>query len=313
MTANRAELPRHPLWPTVLILVLGALVGAVIGFFLSLSTSLAATAAAGPAGMFTLGPVVMATYSAAAPMVLIGTPLWATGGGWVFAKIACNRRTLANTMGVAFFSETHEISVVTQRLASHMGLPPVAYIGWFPNEEINAFAMGTNPDNTLIAFSKGAIERLTKKEMIAIIGHELGHVASNDMARMTHAKGIQESLTFFLCFNGFKKIARWFFTPFSELELLRFSRAREFTADRISAMFIGPENMISALEKIQQEEVAPATHGYASVLLWAGFSSGSLVSTHPPLEERISRLRQFQAARNPAINPEQMQTPALAE
>jgi len=298
MTASNPDLPRHPLWPTVIILMIGAAVGALIGFMISFSSSVAAAASTGPAGWFTLGPLVIATFSAAAPFVLIGTPLWAVAGGRLFAGMACGKRGLAGTMGVTFFSETHDISKVTQRLAEHMGLPPIAYIGWFPNEEINAFAMGTNPQNTLIALSKGAIERLSKKELIAVIGHELGHVASNDMARMAHAKGIQNALTFFLIFNGFKRIARWIFTPFSELELLRFSRAREFTADRISAMFLGPENMISALERLREEDIQPVTHGHANVLMWAGFSRGTVFSTHPTLEDRITRLRQWQESRH---------------
>lgn len=303
MTAKRPDLPRHPLWPTVIILTLSAIVGAIIGYMLSLGTSLAAATATGPAGMIAFGPLIFATFGAAAPLVLLGTPLWALGGGRLFARMASGKSGAANTMGVTFFSETHEISKVTQRLAEVMGLPPVAYIGWFPNEEINAFAMGTNPNNTLIAVSKGAVERLTKKELISVIGHELGHVASNDMARMTQARGIQNALSFFLIFRGFKLVARWIFTPLSELELLRLSRAREFTADRISAMMLGAEGMISALQKLQQEKIVPKTHGHAHVLMWAGFSNGGLFNTHPPLEQRIARLQAWQASRKPAPQP----------
>lgn len=151
-----------------------------------------------------------------------------------------------------------------------MGLPKIGYVGWYPAEDINAFAMGTRPCDAVIVASKGAVERLTRKQLIAVLAHELGHVASNDMARMTYARGLQRALTFFLVFRGLQQAARWIFTPLSELEILRMSRAREFTADRISAMVIGIDGMISALEKFLKEENQPQKNEYSNVMMWSG-------------------------------------------
>jgi heat shock protein HtpX len=297
------KLPRHPVWPTVLILCAGAVIGAIIGGLVTLMGSTFAVAATGPLGWLIFGPIALALYTVSVSWALIGVPLWALFGGQLFAGMSSGKRgSAARNMKVTFFSETHPISQATRRLTDLMGVPPVAYIGWFPNEEINAFAMGTNSGNSLIAVSKGAVERLTKKELLAVIGHELGHVASQDMARMTFARGVQNALTFFLIFRGLKRLARWVFTPLSELEILRMSRAREFTADKISAIVLGPEAMISVLQKLEGEKVKPKTRGYANAMMWSGFVRRSWLSTHPPLDARIAALKAFQS------EIEQMQT-----
>lgn len=271
--------------------------------------------ASGPLAWFVYGPALVASYALAAAVGIYAIPLWTVVGGQLFAARASGTRgSAARQMGVTFFSDTHPISITTQHLAERMGLPPIRYIGWFPNEEINAFAMGNSRRNALIAVSKGAVERLTKHELSAVIAHELGHVASKDMARMTHARSLQEALTFFLIFRGLKQFARWVFTPLSELEILRMSRAREFTADRISAIMLGPESMISALERLREEKIRPRTHGHANVLMWSGFKGGGLFSTHPPLERRIARLRALQAAGQLAGDvPSQAPTNEIAE
>lgn len=312
MTDKAPSLPSYPVWPTVIILALLATVGAVIGLTAGFAGSMTALSASHPLTMLIVGPTVIAGFATTGVLSLFLTPLWALAGGGMFASWASgNTGSAARQMGVTFFSETHPISKVTQRLAERMGLPPVAYIGWFPNEEINAFAMGTSRHNALVALSEGAIERLTKHELIAVIAHELGHIASNDMARMTLARSIQEALTFFLVIRGLKRFARWVFTPLSELELLRLSRAREFTADEIAATMIGAEPMIGALERIRDENLPPRTKGHANVLLSAGFSAGGLLSTHPPTDKRIARLRAIQAHRGTPLVPlEPMQASA---
>lgn len=294
MTALRPDFPRYPVWPTILIMTLLALVGAFVWWTMTFAGNVAVISASGPFAWMTLGPAVMAAYGAAATFGVFVLPLWAIGGGQLFAMRASGGTgSAARQMGVTFFSETHPIAKATQLLAERMGLPPIAYIGWFPNEEINAFAMGERKSNALVAVSKGAVERLTKQQLIAVLAHELGHVASNDMARMTNARSVQDALTFFLIFRGLRNFARWVFTPLSELELLRLSRAREFTADHIAAMVYKPEHMISALERLKEETIRPKTKGYANVMMWAGFNAGGLFSTHPRIEDRIARLETF--------------------
>lgn len=294
MTEQSTKYPSHPLWPTILIMTALALFGSFFWWLISFAGTSSVVAASGPFGWILYGPGVVAGYSAAATVGVVAIPLWTFFGGFLFAKFASgNTGSAAKDMNVTFFSENHPIAKATQLLAKRMELPPIAYVGWFPGEEINAFAVGNSQYNALVAVSKGAVERLTQDQLVAVLAHELGHVASNDMARMTQARSIQNALTFYLIFRGLKQMVRWIFTPLSELELLRFSRAREFTADRISAMVFGPEHMIFALERLQEEERQPVTNGYGNVMMWSGFTSGRLFSTHPSLEERIRRLEEY--------------------
>ena len=143
-----------------------------------------------------------------------------------------------------------------KELSKELGITPPKFVGWYPAENINAFAMGTNPDNTLVAFTQPAIETLTKEELDAIMAHELAHIANNDMKRMAIAYGAQEALTFFLVFRGFKRIAKWAFSPLTELEILRLSRKREYEADKIGGQLTSPEDMAAALQRIKDEQQA---------------------------------------------------------
>jgi len=291
MTTKEYKVPRHSVAATIFLLVLGAEIGALWGLFLAFIGATAALTAGGPLALLIAGPLILAVYGVGTLYIVFGVPIWALLGGSMFAVRASGERgSPSQAMGVTFWSESHPINQVTQRMAHELSLPKIPYVGWFNSDDINAFAMGTTPHNALVALSKGAIDKLSKPELDAVIAHELGHIASNDMARMTYALGIRDSLTWFLIFRGLKKIARWFFTPFSELELLRFSRNREFTADAISAHLTSPEAMISVLEKLKGADIAPQTHHQPTVMLSASFD-GSWLSTHPPLNARIAALQ----------------------
>jgi heat shock protein HtpX len=293
MTATTYKVPKNSVLLTIFLLVLGAMLGTVIGLFITFLVSGMAAAATGPAAMLVLAPVLIAQAGLSVGLVFVIAPLWALLGGAVFAGLVSGKSgSAARSRGVVFVEEDHPIFEATQAMAKRLNIKPVPYVGWYEADNINAFAAGTRTDNTVIALSKGAIEKLPKNELHAVIAHELGHVASNDMARMTFALGIREALTFFLLFNGLKKAARWVFTPFSELELLRLSRTREFTADAVSAHLTSPEDIIAVLERLKapEEQSEPAKDDM--VMMAAAFSSPWL-STHPPVEDRIAALRKL--------------------
>lgn len=298
MTARQTKISRNPITPTIFILMAGATVGALAGAYLTFAASLLGMVAGGPVGFMIFGPVVLALYAASISWVLVAAPLWTLVGGSFFAGLAIGQRgSAARNLKVTFFSEGHPLTQVTHALCDRLDIKRVPYVGWFPHEDINAFAMGTNTDNALVAVSKGAVERLSKAELLAVMAHEVGHVANNDMARMTFARGVQNALTFFLLFRGLKRIARWLFTPLSELEVLRLSRTREFAADKIAAQVIGPQHMISVLAKLQQETILPKPTPYTNLMMWNGFGKKSWLATHPPLEDRIAALEQLSQAK----------------
>tara|TARA_Y100000815_G_scaffold201957_1_gene185564 strand:+ start:1147 stop:2154 length:1008 start_codon:yes stop_codon:yes gene_type:complete len=302
--AKPPRFARYPVWPTVLLMTILAVVGAIAWEFVTFVVNSALVMASGPFAWFSYGPALIVSYGTIGAATLVAVPVWSLIGGSLFAAMACGSNGgAARHMGVTFFSETHPINKVTQKLAERMGLPKIPYVGWFDAEEINAFAMGTSPYNALVAVSTGAVERLTKQELIAVIGHELGHVVCGDMAKMTYARNVQEAFSFFLIFRGLKSFARWVFSPLSELELLRMSRGAEFVADEISARMLGPQGMISALEHLRQDKVRLKSTGYANVSIRSAFMGGTIFSTHPPLEQRIERLRRRLPQKTPDIMP----------
>jgi heat shock protein HtpX len=288
---------RYPIWPTIIFLTVSAWIGFFVGVFVLFMAAESMAWAGGPLGWLVLFPLIAVSTGASLTFLLFATPVWAIVGGAFFAGMNSGEGgSLARLFGVTFFSNEHPINVATQDMAKRLGLPPVPYVGWYDADDINAFAAGTVARNALVAVSRGAVEKLSKEQLDAVIGHELGHVASNDMARMQYAQGVQGALSFFLVFRGLKKIARWMFTPLSELELLRFSRKREFTADAVGARLTSPAAMISALEAIRDQQAPVTTRDRAFLMLYAGFSSGSLLSTHPPLERRIAALRKLEVS-----------------
>ena len=291
MSSAHYSIPRHPVWPTVLIMLAGAIFGALIGVALAFMASVAAILHAAPMALYLNAPVILALSGLAGATIVAITPVWGLVGGALFAHLASGRNGVtANAFGVTLFSEEHEVSQAVRRMTEGLGIPPVAYVGWYDAEDINAFAAGTSGHNAMIAISRGALEQLPKDQLDAVVAHELGHVASNDMARMTYAQGVQNSLTFFLVFRGLRHLARWVFTPLSQLEILRFSRHREFTADAISSHITSPEAMIGVLKTLQNQTVSPRTCGRATIMMSARFGD-TWFSTHPPLEKRIAALQ----------------------
>ncbi|MEM5585215.1 M48 family metalloprotease [Roseibium sp. AS2] len=284
---------RNPVWFTVIVMMAGAGLGVVIGSFVLLTTGIFAMLATGPLGFLLYGPLLMAQTAASSSMGMIIVPAWAWFGGWFFAAGSVgNNIGVAARVGMTLFSEGHPVYVRINELARELNLPPIRWVGWYEGEEINAFAMGVNRENALIAMSKGAIDKLTKEELDAVMAHELAHVANNDMARMTYARGVQNALTWFLLFRGFKQIALWVFTPTSQFELMRFSRTREYWADAIGAVLTSPQAMAGALRAIDMDQAAPPAKQtpYANIMLRA--NAHSWLATHPPIEDRISAVIQ---------------------
>ncbi len=283
---------RNPIWPTVLVMIIGAMIGAYIGGVLILTFGTFALLATGPFGFFLYGPLLMAKAAVASSVTLVVVPGWAWFGGWLFAAASSGKGGASRHLGVTLFSENHPIYVRINELARELELPRIQWVGWYEGYEINAFAMGVRRDNALIALTKGAIERLTKEQLDAVMAHELAHVANNDMARMSYARGVQSALTWFLLFRGLQQVVRWVFTPTSQLELMRFSRAREYWADAIGAALTSQQAMAGALRAIDLDKNSPPAKQkpYANLMLRA--NAHSWLATHPPLEDRISAVIQ---------------------
>ena len=206
---------------------------------------------------------------------------------------------------------------LVQRLAHRGNLPmPRVYI--VESDQPNAFATGRDPAHAAVAATTGLLRNLSQEEIAGVMAHELAHVKNRDTLIMTITATIAGAISmlanFALFFGGSRGgegrsplggigvILVMFLAPVAAMLVqMAISRTREYEADRIGAEISAhPEWLASALAKIHAyssrttnpfAERNPATaHMYISNPLHAGGLS-KLFSTHPPMEERIKRLR----------------------
>lgn len=221
--------------------------------------------------------------------------------------------------------ESHkELWNIVENLAITAGLPmPKVYL--IDQSAPNAFATGRNPENAVVAVTRGLLERLDRSELEGVIAHELAHVGNRDMLVSTVAVilvGFIAILSdvflrsmFWRSFGGNRRdnaggliilvgIALSILAPISAaLIQLAISRKREFLADASGALLTRyPEGLASALEKISSDPRPlpgaansnahlwfddPFTHGPTKKTFWLH----KLFMTHPPVEERVAALR----------------------
>jgi heat shock protein HtpX len=195
--------------------------------------------------------------------------------------------------------------------AAGIGMPQVAI---FASDAPNAFATGARRDAALVAVSTGLLRGMNRDEVEAVLGHEISHVANGDMVTLTLIQGVVNTFVLFLSrvvgywvdrvvlrnerghgigFFVTTMIAQVLFGILASILVMWFSRQREFRADAGGGRLAGREKMIAALERLKQgTEVAPLPDALAAFGI-SGKTSGisRLFMTHPPLEERIERLR----------------------
>jgi heat shock protein HtpX len=198
---------------------------------------------------------------------------------------------------------------------------PVPKIYIMDDPAINAFATGRDPKHASIAITTGAIQKLENEELEGVVAHELSHVKNYDIrfmmlvAVLVGAVSILAQIFFRSgrVFGGRRNskdnAAGIFFiigivlailSPIiAELIKLAISRKREFLADASGSLLSRyPEGLARALEKIQAENMPMqrASDATAHLFLANPFKASglkSLFATHPPIEERIKRLRQM--------------------
>jgi heat shock protein HtpX len=188
-----------------------------------------------------------------------------------------------------------------------------------PDAQPNAFATGRNPQHGVVAVTEGIMHLLTERELRGVLAHEIAHIKNRDIlvssiaAVLAAAVGyIANALTFASFFGGRQEDEEGENSGASNLLLvfvapllatfiqLGISRAREYMADEIGARISGdPEALARALEKLEHgvalAPVVATNPATASLFIVNPLTSGSrlltLFSTHPPMDERIRRLR----------------------
>lgn len=244
--------------------------------------------------------------------------VWGMGGA--FISLGLSRILAKWMMGVQVIDPNTADSRLTwlvemvHNLARTAGLPRMPEVGIYDSPEINAFATGPTRSRALVAVSAGLLERMDRAQLEGVLAHEVSHVANGDMVTMTLVQGVINAfvmflarvIAFFIANRGREEdsaIAPNYLIVFvleialSALGMLAvsaFSRWREFRADAGSARLAGREKMISALEELRRvTDYADLTgkQSLASFKIAGKPRRFSLFATHPPLEDRIERLR----------------------
>jgi heat shock protein HtpX len=240
------------------------------------------------------------------------------GFGGAFVSLAISKWMAKRMMGVQVIDqprnepETWLVETVRrQAQAAGIGMPE---IGIFDSPTPNAFATGARRDKALVAVSTGLLQRMNRREVEAVLGHEVSHVANGDMVTLTLIQGVVNTFVFVasrLVGNIVDKVvfrnerghgpAFWITTMVAELVLaflatmivMWFSRQREFRADGGGARLAGRQNMISALETLGRGHAEALPDRMAAFGISGGLGLGlkRLFMSHPPIEERIAALR----------------------
>jgi heat shock protein HtpX len=215
-------------------------------------------------------------------------------------------------------AESFVLSTV-QRHADAAGIrrPEVAI---YDSPDVNAFATGPSRNNALVAVSTGLLNRLGQREVEAVLGHEITHVANGDMVTLTLLQGVVNTFVVFLSrVVGFvvdrvvfrtergygpgfwiaSFVAQLLLGVLATMIVMWYSRRREFRADAGGARLAGRESMIRALQGLQLiHQPAALPRAVEAFGISGGVGAGvmRLFMSHPPLEERIAALRDADAA-----------------
>jgi len=198
--------------------------------------------------------------------------------------------------------------------AAGIGMPEV---GIFDSPEPNAFATGARRDAALVAVSSGLLQSMSQQEAEAVLGHEISHVANGDMVTLALIQGVVNTFVVFLSrvighivdrvllrneeghgmgFFITTMVAQVVLGLFATMIVMWFSRQREFRADAGGARLAGRNQMVAALQRLQQRHAGPLPERMAAFGISGTIATGfkRLFMTHPPLEERIAALRASQ-------------------
>jgi len=209
-------------------------------------------------------------------------------------------------------SEAPRLYQVMRELTTRAGLPmPRLYM--IPQDQPNAFATGRNPKNAAVAVTRGITKLLSEDELRGVLAHELAHIKHRDILIQSVAAAIGGAITYIaymlMWFGGedesplslVASLALVLLAPIAaSIIQLSISRQREYAADAGGAQICGnPESLASALLRLEQgAQAIPMQVNQAAEPLYIvkPFSGGGLTrlfSTHPPIEERVRRLRQM--------------------
>jgi len=211
--------------------------------------------------------------------------------------------------------QSPQLYQMLQNLSMRAQIPlPKMYVA--PNPQPNAFATGRNPEHAAVVVNEGLLRMLPASEIEGVIAHELAHVKNRDTLTMTVAAtlaGAISMLGYIARFAMYSQDSRdrgntfmaAIFAPLAAIIIqLAISRSREYEADRVGAEIAGtPLGLADALEHLEAgvaripANIAPTQAPLYIVNPLKGGGIFSLFSTHPPIAERVRRLREMAGMR----------------
>jgi heat shock protein HtpX len=209
-------------------------------------------------------------------------------------------------------SEAPKLYEMVRELTTRAELP-MPSLHMIPSDQPNAFATGRSPKKSAVAVTHGITKLLSEDELRGVIAHELAHIRNRDILTQSVAATIGGAITYIaymlLWFGGddesplglVASLAMVLLAPIAaSLIQLAISRQREYSADATGAQICGnPESLASALLRLEEGakaipmQVNQATESMYIVNPLSGGGITRLFSTHPPIEERVRRLRQM--------------------
>ena len=262
--------------------------------------------------------------------LLVFCALFGVGGSFISLQIS--RWSAKRAMGVVLIDPSSPRGNVEallvdriRGLSSKAGLSKLPEIGVYRSPEVNAFATGPSRDRALVAVSTGLLERMDDEAVEGVLGHEISHIANGDMVTMALVQGVVNTFVMFfarviasvidqfLRGNNDRGGGLGFFGYIIVVSILEvglmflaypivagFSRWREYRADGGSAKLTSAGTMIHSLESLarntghyDKNDAALATF---KIQGGGGGVLAKLMSTHPPIPQRIAALRQLRAS-----------------
>lgn len=235
-----------------------------------------------------------------------------------FVSLAMSRWMAKMMMGVQVLNPKdslsameHELVERVHRLSRAAGLTVMPQVGIYQSPEVNAFATGPSKRRSLVAVSTGLLHEMDDDAIEGVLAHEVAHIANGDMVTMTLLQGIVNTFVVF-----FARIVAWIasrfvredlapivhfvaviifqliFSILGSLVVFAFSRYREYHADRGGADLAGKDKMIHALESLKRYTNRVRDEQASLSTLKINSKKGmSIFSTHPDIDDRISRLQ----------------------
>jgi heat shock protein HtpX len=253
--------------------------------------------------------------------LLVICAIWGFGASLV--SLLLSRWMAKRAMGVHLIgpdvrdADAQWLHATVSRLAQQANLP-MPEVGVYDSPEVNAFATGPSKKRSLVAVSSGLFRSMSKQEIEGVLAHEIAHVANGDMVTMALIQGVVNAFVLYLShivamiarnalssrdergpsilgvFAGYAAFiaAQIAFGIIGSMVTAWFSRHREFRADAGGAALAGRSSMVSALRRLMahQGQVDRSNPEYATMKIAGGKGFLSLLSTHPPLEQRIAVL-----------------------